>query len=141
QAAGRQCTTLVDGGDPVSPPPSPALPPMRVGLDGGPYSLDASCSAVLGRLAGDPDAPAAETGRWARAMRKGCPDFLAAVERRIGVDATQDRFWPQLGELALNGFAPPAAPQTSMGVAADPGFQRMCREAQTNQQKCEQRQQ
>lgn len=130
---------------PSLPPPGEELPPISVGLDGGPYTLSANCDALLGRLSGDPlldSASTTERAHWQQIMRSECPDFLDALKRRTGVDPDKDpgRFWPAVGELAFNGFAPPGTPpHTLASVTADPGWQRMCNDAAKHQQTCVQR--
>jgi hypothetical protein len=144
--ARNHCTSIL-GKDqkPSLPPPGDGLPPISVGLDGGPYTLSANCDALLGRLSGDPlldSASNIERARWQQMMRSECPDFLDALKRRTGVDPDKDpsRFWPAVGELAFNGFAPPGAPVlTPASVNADPGWQRMCSDAAKHQQTCVQR--
>ncbi|MBS0523812.1 MAG: hypothetical protein JSS04_09260 [Proteobacteria bacterium] len=138
----RQCATILGDTKASLPPPGAALPPMQVGLDGGPYTLTSTCSALLGRLSGDPNAdqaPAEEKGRWLQILNNECPDFLAALERRVGATPGKDpsTFWPAVAGLILNGFPPPGGRNLSTAdINADPGFQRMCGEARTNQQKC-----
>ena len=144
--ARNHCTSIL-GKDqkPSLPPPGEALPPIRVGLDGGPYTLSANCDALLGRLSGDPlldSASNTERARWQQIMRSECPDFLDALKRRTGVDPDKEpsKFWPAVGELAFNGFAPPGTPvQTPASVNADPGWDRMCKDAAKHQQTCVER--
>jgi len=140
----RQCSVIL--GDAKAranlPPPGETLPPMQIGLDGGPYTLSANCSALLSRLSGDPNAdqaPAEEKARWLQILNNECPDFLAALQRRAGATPTQDpaTFWLGVAGLILNGFPPPGAPSLSAAdINADPGFKRMCDEAKANQNKC-----
>ncbi len=144
----NQCKAILgEGQTPSMPPPGQELPPMRVALDGGPYTLSPDCDAVLSRVSGDPlleDADADERARWLGIMRSQCGDFLDALKRRTGIDPDKDPngFWPAVGNLAFNGFAPPGTPsQTPASIYADPGWQRMCKEAATNQNTCLQRQQ
>ena len=124
------------------PPPGEALPGMSVALDGGPFELGADCSALLGRLSGDPlldGVSSLERGRWQLILQKECPNFLDALKRRTGLDPDKDpgKFWPAVGELAFNGFAPPGTPsKTPASVNADPGWQRMCDDAATHQKTC-----
>jgi hypothetical protein len=143
----NQCKAIL-GKDqtPSMPPPGEELPPMRVALDGGPYTLSPNCDAVLGRVSGDPlleGADAEERARWLGMMRSECRDFLDALKRRTGIDPDKDPggFWPAVGNLAFNGFAPPGTPsQTPASIYADPGWQRMCKDAATHQNTCLQRQ-
>ena len=144
----NQCKAIL-GKDqtPSMPPPGEELPPMRVALDGGPYTLSPDCDALLSRVSGDPlleDADAEERARWLGIMRSQCGDFLDALKRRTGIDPDKDPngFWPAVGNLAFNGFAPPGTPsQTPASIYADPGWQRMCKDAATHQNTCLQRQQ
>jgi len=130
---------------PVMPPPGEDLPPIGVALDGGPYTLSADCNALLGRLSGDPlldGVSTTERGRWQQIMQSQCPDFRDALKRRTGFDPDKDpsKFWPAVGELIFNGFAPPGTPsQKPASVNADPGWQRMCNDAAKHQQTCVQR--
>lgn len=142
----NHCKTVLGPNQaPAMPPAGEELPPLRVGLDGGPYTLTANCDALLGRLSGDPlleDADAAERARWLGIMRSECPDFLEALRRRTGIDPNRDagRFWPAVGDLAFNGFAPPGTPsQSPASLANDPNWQRMCDQAQAHQSTCLQR--
>ena len=127
---------------PSLPPPGEALPGFGVALDGGPFDLGPDCSALLGRLSGDPlldGVSSLERGRWQLILQKQCPNFLDALKRRTGLDPDKDpgKFWPAVGELAFNGFAPPGTPsKTPASVNADPGWQRMCKEAETNRNTC-----
>jgi hypothetical protein len=127
--------------------PGDALPPLHIALDGGPYTLSPDCDALLSRISGDPlleDADAQERARWLDTMRSQCRDFLDALKRRTGIDPDKDPggFWPAVGNLAFNGFAPPGTPsQAPASIYADPGWQRMCKGAATNQNTCLQRQQ
>ena len=139
-------------GDPGSPPaPVPAsaeLPPLSVTLDGKTYALPKSCeravNALNSGLAEDQSPSAAgQRASYRNGMAESCPELLAALERRLGVSAQNDpsRFWPALEGLALSGFAPPGTNPTSLdGIQSDPGFQRMCREADANWNICTQRQ-
>ncbi|SEP19021.1 hypothetical protein SAMN02990966_04365 [Rhodospirillales bacterium URHD0017] len=144
--ARNHCTSILGKDEkPSLPPPGEALPPISVGLDGGPYTLSANCDALLGRLSGDPlldSASTTERARWQQIMRSECPDFLDALKRRTGVDPDKDpgKFWPAVGELAFNGFAPPGVPvQTPASVKADPGWQRMCNDAEKHRNTCMER--
>jgi hypothetical protein len=139
------CAVLFAGieGKPSAVPAEP-LPPLPVGLDGGPYAVGPHCLAALNEAGNDlvlGNERAAQRSTWLATMRQHCPDFLHALERRTGARADREpaRFWQGYGELLASGFSP--ASQMSTGqVAADPGFQRMCREAEANMNICEQRQ-
>lgn len=141
----NHCKTILGNQTPSMRPPGEELPPLRVGLDGGPYTLTANCDALLGRLSGDPlleGADAAERARWLGIMRSECPDFLEALKRRTGIDPNRDaaRFWPAVGDLAFNGFAPPGTPsQSPASLANDPNWERMCKQAAEHQNTCLQR--
>jgi hypothetical protein len=130
---------------PSMPPPGEALPGISVALDGGPFELSSDCNALLGRLSGDPlldGVSSLERGRWQQILQKQCPKFLDALKRRTGLDPDKDpgKFWPAVGELTFNGFAPPGTPShTPASVNADPGWQRMCNDAAKHQQTCLQR--
>ena len=139
----NHCTAILgEDQKPSLPLRGEELPPIRVGLDGGPYTLTPNCDALLGRLSGDPlldSVSSTERGRWQNIMESECRDFLDALKRRTGLDPNKDpgKFWPAVGELAFNGFAPPGTPvQTPASVNADPGWQRMCKDAETHQRTC-----
>jgi hypothetical protein len=142
----NHCKTILGSDEKASMPPAgEELPPLRVGLDGGPYTLTNNCDALLGRLSGDPlleGADPAERARWLGIMRSECPDFLDALKRRTGIDPVRDagRFWPAVGDLAFNGFAPPGTPSRSpASLANDPNWQRMCQQAEAHRSTCLQR--
>ena len=126
-------------------PKGDELPPLTVGLDGGPYRLDRECLGVLTQFGDDlaANAKAGQQQGWLETMQAHCPDLLAALERRTGANAQRDpaRFWPAFGQILLSGFAPAgrAAPASVAAVAGDPGFQRMCAQADANMHICEQR--
>ena len=139
----NQCRFILgENQKPSLPPPGEALPGFGVALDGGPFDLGPDCSALLGRLSGDPlldGVSSLERGRWQLILQKQCPNFLDALKRRTGLDPDKDpgKFWPAVGELAFNGFAPPGTPsKTPASVNADPGWQRMCNDAATHQKTC-----
>jgi hypothetical protein len=145
QARNHCKSILAKDQTPTMPPAGEDLPPIRVALDGGPYTLSPNCDALLGRLSGDPlldSASTTERARWLGIMKSECPDFLDALKRRTGTDPDKDpsRFWPSVGELVFNGFAPPGTPsQSPASVNADPGWQRMCKDAEKHQQTCVER--
>jgi hypothetical protein len=126
-------------------PKGDELPPLTVGLDGGPYRLDRECLGVLTQFGDDlvANAKAEQRQGWLETMQAHCPDLLAALERRTGANAQGDpgRFWPAFGQILLSGFAPAgrAAPASVANVAEDPDFQRMCTQADANMRTCEQR--
>jgi hypothetical protein len=101
---------------------------------------------VLGRISGDPlleSADAGERARWRAIMRSECGGFLDALKRRTGIDPDKDpgKFWPAVGELAFNGFAPPGTPiKSPASIYADPGWKKMCAEAEDKQAICLKRQ-
>jgi hypothetical protein len=139
----NQCRFILgENQKPSLPPPGEALPGFGVALDGGPFDLGPDCSALLGRLSGDPlldGVSSLERGRWQLILQKQCPNFLDALKRRTGLDPDKDpgKFWPAVGELTFNGFAPPGTPsKTPASVNADPGWQRMCNDAATHQKTC-----
>ena len=139
----NQCRFILGENQKSSPPPpGEALPGFGVALDGGPFELTANCSALLGRLSGDPlldGVSSLERGHWQLILQKECPKFLDALKRRTGLDPDKDpgKFWPAVGELTFNGFAPPGTPsQTPASVNADPGWQKMCKDAETHQNTC-----
>jgi hypothetical protein len=139
----NQCRFILGKNEKSSPPPpGEALPGFRVGLDGGPFELTPNCSALLGRLSGDPlldGVSSLERGRWQLILQKECPNFLDALKRRTGLDPDRDpgKFWPAVGELAFNGFAPPGTPAwTPASVNADPDWKRMCDQAKERQNTC-----
>ena len=124
--------------------PAEPLPPLPVGLDGGPYAVGPHCLAALNEAGNDlvlGNERAAQRANWLATMQQHCPDFLRALERRTGAQAAREpaRFWQGYGDLLASGFSP-ASQMAPAGVAADPGFQRMCREAEANMNICEQRQ-
>lgn len=124
--------------------PAEPLPPLPVGLDGGPYAIGPHCLAALNEAGNDlvlGNERAAQRSNWLATMQQHCPDFLRALERRTGARADREpaRFWQGYGELLASGFSP-ASQMAPAEVAADPGFQRMCREAEANMNVCEQRQ-
>ena len=135
---------LLHAGTQAKPAAVPAepLPPFPVALDGGPYTLPPPCLGVLNQAGNDAalgvDRPGQRAG-WQAILQSNCPDLLAGIERRTGARADRDpaRFWPALGQLLLSGFSPggPSA-MSPAAVAADPGFQRMCREAEANMNTC-----
>jgi len=146
----RYMCWMLMGDDPGPPPPpvpaSADLPPLSVTLDGQTYALPKPCeralNAINNGLAGDPSR-AAVLEAHRQGMQQFCPDLLAALERRLGTNAQANPsgFWPALEQLALSGFAPPGAAPTSLGsIQSDPGFQRMCREANDNMNTCALRQ-
>jgi len=139
----NQCRFILGENQKSSPPPpGEALPGFGVALDGGPFELTANCSALLGRLSGDPlldGVSSLERGHWQLILQKECPKFLDALKRRTGLDPDKDpgKFWPAVGELTFNGFAPPGTPsQTPASVNTDPGWQKMCKDAETHQNTC-----
>ena len=135
---------LLHAGTQRGPAPRPAepLPPFAVGLDGGPYTLNPQCLGVLNQFGNDlalDDERAEQRPGWLATMQGHCPDLLAAVERRTGARAegNPSRFWQSFGQLLSSGFAPPGQTQMSVGdVAADPGWQKMCRQAEANMNTC-----
>ncbi|UYN94231.1 MAG: hypothetical protein KIT25_19650 [Enhydrobacter sp.] len=135
---------LLNGGlrDRSNPPKAAPLPPFAVGLDGGPYDLNPQCLGVLNQFGNDlafDDERADQRPGWLATLQGHCPDLLAAIERRTGARAegNAQRFWQGFGQLVLSGFAPPGQTQPSVGdVAADPGWQKMCRQAEVNMNKC-----
>ena len=137
------CKMLLTTGEGQNPERGEALPPFAVGLEGGPFELDAACSGVLTQLGNNPDIY--DEGSSVReslreTMQSHCPDFLAALERRTGASSGRDpgRFWPALGELIVSGFAPPGKNPVSIGdISADPNFQLMCGQAKGIRDKCE----
>jgi hypothetical protein len=142
----NQCRFILGKDEkPSLPPPGQPLPPIGVALDGGPYELSPDCNALLGRLSGDPlldGVSSLERGRWQHILQSQCPNFLDALKRRTGLDPNKDpgKFWPAIGELIFNGFAPPGTPsQTPASVAADQGWQRMCGDAAKHQRTCVER--
>jgi len=147
---------LIETGTVGTAPKGDELPPFAVGLDGGPYELDAACIGALTGYGNDlaldngptdnDDQAADKRQGWLDTLQSHCPDFLAALQRRTGADPQREpaKFWPAFGDLLLSGFAPPpppdAQPVTIASVAGDPGFQRMCAAADANMRICEQRQ-
>ena len=127
-------------------PKGEELPPIAVGLDGGPYVLGPECQNVLGAFGDDlalDNSGAASRPEWLRTMQSHCPDFLAALERRAGVKTGDARFWPAFGQLLLSGFptAQQAERQRSLGsIATDEKFLAMCKQANDNMNVCAQRQ-
>lgn len=139
------CAVLYAGieGKPSAVPAEP-LPPLPVGLDGGPYAIGPHCLAALNEAGNDlvlGNERAAQRSSWLATMQQHCPDFLRALERRTGARADREpaRFWQGYGDLLASGFSP-TSQMAPAAVAADPGFQRMCREAEANMNICEQRQ-
>ncbi len=147
--ARRTCKMLLGDtatGNTVRPPPGEDLPPIAVSLPGGPFQLDAACLGVLSSFGNDlalDDSGVSNRAGWLATMQSHCPDFLDALQRRTGLSATRDpaHFWPEFGQLLLSGFAPPGADTRTIGdVSADPGFRRMCRDADSKMKTCELRQ-
>jgi hypothetical protein len=142
----RYMCWMLLGDDPGPPPPpvpaSADLPPLSVTLDGQTYALPTQCERALNAInngAAHDGAKSALLQANRDAMQKYCPDLLAALERRLAGDPSG--FWPALEQLMLSGFAPRGAPAVSLGsIQSDPGFQRMCREANDNMNTCAQRQ-
>jgi hypothetical protein len=125
-----------------APPPGEALPGIKVALAGGPFELTPDCNNVLGRISGDPlldGVSSLERGRWQLILQKECPNFLDALKRRTGLDPDKDpgKFWPAVGELTFNGFAPPGTPSwTPASVNANAGWQKMCNDTAALQKTC-----
>lgn len=137
------CALLYGGqGDRTKPAKAEPLPPFAVGLDGGPYNVGPQCLGVLNQFGNDlalDDERADQRPGWLATLQGHCPDLLAAIERRTGARAegNPQRFWQGFGQLVLSGFAPPGQQQMSVGdIAADPGWQKMCRQAEDNMNSC-----
>ena len=129
---------------------APPLPPITVLLAGKPYQVAAECADTLANLATSPDIRGDSLRARLRRelmldqIRTSCPQFLAALEGRLGANAESnpDAFWPALKRLAEAGFGPPGAASAAPAQTAyrDPGFQKMCTQAKANRDICEQRQ-
>lgn len=118
-----------------------ALPPIAVGLDGGPYVLGQECQSVLQAIGAMDDSMAQHRPQWLQVMQAKCPDFLAAIERRAGAKSGDAaRFWPTFTQMVLNGFPTPQQvdKQRTLGdIANDEHFKAMCYEARAKMNKCE----
>lgn len=143
----RNCKMILGEDAKITPiPKGEELPPIAVGLDGGPYVLGPECQNVLGAFGDDlalDNSGAASRPEWLRTMQSHCPDFLAALERRAGVKTGDARFWPAFGQLLLSGFptAQQAERQRSLGsIATDEKFLAMCKQANDSMNVCAQRQ-
>jgi len=132
-------------------PRGEALPPLGVGLEGGPFVLDQECQNVLRQFGEDlalDDRGAQNRGGWLATMRAHCADFLDAIEKRAGIKSGDPtRFWPAFGELLLQGFATPQQMeqqkrQGGLGfINQNPDFRRMCETAALHMNTCAKRQQ
>jgi hypothetical protein len=132
-------------------PRGEALPPLGVGLEGGPFVLDQECQNVLRQFGDDlalDDRGAQNRGGWLATMRAHCADFLDAIEKRAGIKAGDPtRFWPAFGELLLQGFATPQQMQEQkrqggLGfINQNPDFRRMCETAALHMNTCAKHQQ
>jgi hypothetical protein len=129
---------------------APPLRPITVLLAGKPYEVAGACADMLANLAGSSDlAGTSLRSRLKREMmlqqlQDSCPQLLAGLQASLGADpvSNPDAFWPALKRLVEAGFGPPGAASAAPSQTAyrDPGFQKMCSEARTNKQTCEQRQ-
>lgn len=121
-------------------PDAPALPPLTITLDGKAYPVGDSCGDILEDIEESAGLSEAARALRARFMQKDCPDLVAGLERRLGVSASNDpaRFVTALGGLAQSGFSSTGKAPVGF-VTSDPGFQRMCEEAETNMKVCDAR--
>lgn len=113
------------------------LPDQVVALDGRDYTVPAPCADILEQLVDNPGS--APSPNAATRMKADCPDFLAALERRIGTSTQQNAtaFWAALDDLVISNFPPRGAPPVSAaGIAADPNFRRMCDQAAKFENQC-----
>jgi hypothetical protein len=118
-----------------------SMPPTPIVLDGTTYEVDSSC---LDDLLFDGQGAKGLRGRRTSFADADCPaEFLAALERRIGLNAAKDKdkFMQALDALMMSNFAPRGAPPvTAATFQNDAGFQRACKQARDNQNLCLQRQ-
>lgn len=120
------------------------LPALTATIDGKTYDLGLTsvCTNILVELE-DGTLDAAKASGSLQRLRRFCPDFVAAVERRLGLGAERDaaRFWDGLSQLLRSNFAPPGASPSAApaSVANDPGYRRMCAQAEEHMNTCAQR--
>ena len=146
----KACVSLLAYPTSIEAEGAPPLPPISVVLAGKPYQVAAECADTLANLATSPDIQGDSLRNRLRRelmldqIRGSCPQFLAALEGRLGANAESnpDAFWPALKRLVEAGFGPPGAAGAAPAQTAyrDPGFQRMCTQAKANRDVCEQRQ-
>jgi hypothetical protein len=126
---------------------APPLPPLTVTLDGQSFTLPTDCANVLANIAEDPPENRQKQHVSLRykmldqnrieILQGSCPDFLAALEHRLGRSAAQDpsQFWPALYPVVTASFPPPGAV-----ASASPAMPlAICEEAQSNMNMCKQR--
>ena len=118
-------------------PGSGDLPDLTVTVDGRAYTVPPSCIEVLRRL----EDGASDSLRGDTTLQKNCPELLAALQRRTGKSPEDpSQFWPALRDLVQSGFAPPGTPSTGpASILNDPGYRRMCEQAERNMGICDQR--
>jgi hypothetical protein len=75
-------------------------------------------------------------------MKENCPDFLSAVERRLGLRSDNlDAFWPAFAQFVFQGFPTrqqqAQQPTNAAALSANPKYKEMCKAAADNRDKCD----
>ena len=113
----KACVSLLAYPTSIEAEGAPPLPPISVVPAGKPYQVAAECADTLANLATSPDIQGDSLRNRLRRelmldqIRGSCPQFLAALEGRLGANAefNPDAFWPALKRLVEAGFGPPGA--------------------------------
>jgi hypothetical protein len=146
----KACVALAGYPTSIEAEGAPPLPPITIVLAGKPYQVAAECADTLANLATSPDVQGDSLrARLKRELmldqiRSSCPQFLSALEGRLGANAESnpEAFWSALKRLVEAGFGLPGAASAAPSQTAyrDPGLQKMCAQAKANRDICEQRQ-
>jgi hypothetical protein len=133
-----------------------ALPPLTLTLGGEGFAAGADCVHALEELAVIADGKnrglrnRMVADNQIATLRDSCPDLLAALARQAGVAVPEDgaenaAFWHAAGAVIRGGFDVAVPGVGAAGGAAsavrDPGFARMCQQADTMRNQCRARQQ